>query len=277
MTKRQQLEMDRGQDGSDSVHPLHNVSSDRSLTVYPRGDGQLVVETETLGHLTPRRTHGTDEGRTDAKLPDRPSVHGLSPDLLVPQPATLEPLDQHIRSHTGYPDIIYQATLIPPANFAMVAPFVYRSSFPLKKNFPFLLKLGIKSILTLILEDYPVQNVKFLRENGIRLFQFGVPGNKEPFVDIPQDMIAAALATLLDRRNHPILIHCNKGKHRTGCLVGCLRRLQHWSLTAIFEEYRTFSAPKSRHMDQQFIELFNMAHVGPLIDTNHLPPWPTLL
>ena len=56
--------------------------------------------------------------------------------------------------------------------------------------------------------------------------------------------------------NHPLLIHCNKGKHRTGCLVGCFRRLCGWSLTAIFEEYRIFSAPKQRFVDQQFIELF---------------------
>lgn len=45
-------------------------------------------------------------------------------------------------------------------------------------------------------------------------------------------------------------------QHRTGCLVGVLRRLQTWSLTAIFEEYRRFSHPKSRQMDLQFIEAF---------------------
>lgn len=31
---------------------------------------------------------------------------------------------------------------------------------------------------TLILEDYPDQNLKFLEENDIKLFQFGVSGNK---------------------------------------------------------------------------------------------------
>lgn len=29
---------------------------------------------------------------------------------------------------------------------------------------------------------------------------------------VPEDKISAALAALLDKRNHPILIHCNKGK-----------------------------------------------------------------
>ena len=54
-----------------------------------------------------------------------------------------------------------------------------------------------------------------------------------------------------------MLIHCNKGKHRTGCVVGCLRKTQQWSMTSIFDEYRRFAGTKGRVMDQQFIELFS--------------------
>ncbi|ORY90881.1 protein-tyrosine phosphatase, partial [Leucosporidium creatinivorum] len=161
--------------------------------------------------------------------------------------------------------------LLPPENFAMVSSFVYRSSFPKRKNFKFLKQLGLKSVLTLILEDYPEQNLEFLEAEGIEFFQFGIPGNKEPFVQIPDDKIVAALAVILDVRNHPMLIHCNKGKHRTGCLVGCLRKVQQWSLTAIFDEYRRYSFPKSRSMDQQFIEAFDM--VWEAVDARYLPSW----
>lgn len=56
------------------------------------------------------------------------------------------------------------------------------------------------------------RNIQFLQKEGIKLFQFGIKGNKEPFVDIPQHVIRDALVKLLDVRNHPILIHCNKGK-----------------------------------------------------------------
>lgn len=59
---------------------------------------------------------------------------------------------------------------------------------------------------------------------------------QEPFDNIPEDVICRALVAILDKRNHPVLIHCNKGKHRTGCLIGCIRRLQSWSLTSIFDE-----------------------------------------
>lgn len=158
----------------------------------------------------------------------------------------------------------------------MINSHVYRSSFPKKKHFPFLRTLGLRSVLTLILEEYPETNSTFLDQNGITFFQFGIPGNKEPFVSIPADKITAALATILDRRNHPILIHCNKGKHRTGCLIGCLRKLQQWSLTTIFDEYRRFSWPKSRSMDQEFIELYDERAVWRDIDVRWLPKWSVL-
>lgn len=65
-------------------------------------------------------------------------------------------------------------------------------------------------------------------------------------------------------------------QHRTGCLIGCLRKLQHWSLTTIFDEYRRFSYPKSRSMDQEFIELYPEQTVWPLVDPLWLPRWAVL-
>ncbi|CAG8572135.1 2180_t:CDS:2 [Paraglomus brasilianum] len=194
-------------------------------------------------------------------------------------PDTLSPatnvLSWSTGSSSGEEPVQYEE-LMPPANFNMVSTWVYRSSFPKKKNFAFLKKLGLKSILTLIMEEYPEQNMKFLEANNIHLFQFRIAGNKEPFVQIPEDKICAALAVILDRRNHPILIHCNKGKHRTGCLIGCLRKLQRWSHTSIFDEYRRFSHPKSRSMDQQFIELFDASQVWRLVDKQWVPKWESI-
>eukprot|EP00761_Pharyngomonas_kirbyi_P001757 gb/GECH01001761.1/.p1 GENE.gb/GECH01001761.1/~~gb/GECH01001761.1/.p1 ORF type:complete len:174 (+),score=33.98 gb/GECH01001761.1/:1-522(+) len=169
---------------------------------------------------------------------------------------------------------VKQDILIPPLNFSMVAPGIYRSGYPNKKNFPFLKKIGLKSILYLCPEDYADSNKEFARANGVKILQFGVEGNKEPFVDIPEEVIRQAIVELLDTRNHPILIHCNKGKHRTGVLVGCLRKMQKWSLTSIFDEYRRFAKTKVRMLDQQFIELFDQ-HAVPY-DRRHLPRWAML-
>ncbi|AOW31380.1 hypothetical protein MG5_05998 [Candida albicans P57072] len=151
----------------------------------------------------------------------------------------------------------YDKPLTPPENFAPVINKIYRSSFPQPNNFAFLKKLKLKSILCLIPEDYPHLQQEFIKNENIKLFQLGMSGNKEPFVKISADLITEAVKIVLNPENQPILIHCNRGKHRTGCLVGVIRKLQNWSLTLIFDEYRKFACPKERPMDQQFIELYD--------------------
>lgn len=162
--------------------------------------------------------------------------------------------------------------ITPPENFAPVINNIYRSSFPNSNNFSFLKRLKLKSILCLIPEDYPEIHRQFVEEEGIKLFQLGLSGNKEPFVVISHDLVTEALKIVLDPANQPILIHCNRGKHRTGCLVGVLRRLQKWSLTIIFDEYRKFAAPKERPMDQQFIELYDETDIVNYSNERNLLP-----
>ncbi|XP_021889144.1 probable tyrosine-protein phosphatase At1g05000 [Carica papaya] len=148
---------------------------------------------------------------------------------------------------------------VPPLNFAIVDTGIFRSGFPDSANFSFLQTLGLRSIIYLCPEPYPETNNEFLKANGIKLFQFGIEGCKEPFVNIPDEVIREALKVLLDVNNHPVLIHCKRGKHRTGCLVGCLRKLQRWCLTSIFDEYQRFAAAKTRVSDQRFMELFDIS------------------
>ena len=47
--------------------------------------------------------------------------------------------------------------LQPPKNFAMVYRGVYRSAYPTKKNFAFLKKLGLRSVIYLCQEEYSNQ------------------------------------------------------------------------------------------------------------------------
>ncbi|XP_066396278.1 probable tyrosine-protein phosphatase DSP2 [Miscanthus floridulus] len=77
---------------------------------------------------------------------------------------------------------------------------------------------------------------------------------QEPFVDIPEETIREALKVILGVRNQPVLIHCKRGKHQTGCVVGCLRKLQKWCQFSVFDEYLHF---KARSTDQRFMELFD--------------------
>ncbi|MCL7043734.1 hypothetical protein MKW94_005040 [Papaver nudicaule] len=150
---------------------------------------------------------------------------------------------------------------VPPLNFAMVDNGIFRSGFPDTSNFSFLQTLGLRSIIYLCPEPYPEANMEFLKSNKIQLFQFGIDGCKEPFVNIPEDTIREALQVLVDVKNHPVLIHCKRGKHRTGCLVGCFRKLQRWCLSSVFDEYQRFAAAKARVSDQRFMEKFDVSNL----------------
>lgn len=173
---------------------------------------------------------------------------------------------------TASTDTRHRVPLCPPDNFAPVVNEIYRSSFPQPANFEFLKKLKLRLILCLIPEDYPQPQIDFLARENIELFQLGMLGNKEPFVKISSDLITQAAKIVLNPANQPILIHCNRGKHRTGCLVGVIRRLQRWSLTIILDEYRKFASPKERPMDQQFIELYDLKEIEAYTDSNQLLP-----
>lgn len=174
--------------------------------------------------------------------------------------------------HGGMSSVTAPAgVVVPPLNFAMVSPGVYRSGYPRAVNHTFLRSIALKTVIYLCPEDYSEANIKFCEEEDITLLQFGIQGNKEPFVDIPEVVIREALQVLLDVRRHPLLLHCNKGKHRTGCLVGCLRKVQRWSLTSIFDEYRRYAGTKTRDLDQQFIELFQTGLVRYRV--KYTPAW----
>ncbi|XP_059309665.1 tyrosine-protein phosphatase DSP3-like [Lycium ferocissimum] len=151
--------------------------------------------------------------------------------------------------------------LVPPTNFSAVEDnCIYRSGFPKPSNFSFLQSLNLQSIIYLCPEPYPEENLEFLRVNNIKLFQFGIDGTKEPSA-MSSSAITEALKVMTDVRNHPVLIHCKRGKHRTGCLVGCLRKLQNWCMSAVVEEYKHFAGTKWRETDLKFLENYDVSSI----------------
>ena len=153
--------------------------------------------------------------------------------------------------------------LLPPENFSMVEAGVYRSSFPRTKNIEFLKTLKLKSVLALIPEEYPIAMTDFYNQTGVKLLNCGLDGNKWPFKEIGEENLVSALQLILDNSNRPLLIHCNKGKHRTGTIVGCLRKCRGWASTSILHEYILFASPKVRFEDQMKIEAFNPSSLEP--------------
>lgn len=98
-------------------------------------------------------------------------------------------------------------------------------------------------------------------DTDIQFHNLYFESSQEPF-NKPQDIeqatksLTIALQLILNKQNHPILIHSNKGKHRTGVLIGLMRKvLQGWCLSGIFEEYEKFAMGKSEY-DLELIELW---------------------
>ncbi|ETN99029.1 hypothetical protein RFI_38459 [Reticulomyxa filosa] len=152
-----------------------------------------------------------------------------------------------------------QAVRIPPPLFAVVSNGVYRSGYPRERSFSFLKALKLKTCVYLGLHKVIPELKTFIDQEKITLYQIPIEGNKEPFIKIPEDKIIEALRYVLDTKNHPLLVFCEAGAHRTGALMGCVRKLQQWSLTCIFDEYRRFARDQIiRLLDMQFIDLFDL-------------------
>ena len=169
-----------------------------------------------------------------------------------------------------------QQLLVPPLNFAMVMPGIYRSGFFNSKNYRFLKNsLKIKTVMHLSTDKYTEHkigqdNMEFMKENGIQMFTCKLKAHKEPFGDTEEKVIADALSILFDTRNHPVLVHDDKGKHRAGVLIGCLRKIQGWSLASIFHEYALFTRGSIRLLDMQWIEFFSHPIA---IQIEYVPRW----
>lgn len=147
---------------------------------------------------------------------------------------------------------------LPPLNYgAVVAGSIYRCSYPQPENYDFIKDLKIKSILTLVPEPIAPEYHAFMDEAGIQHFRVHIRANKgEVLIDSYQ--MQRALRLVMDRTNHPIMIHCNKGKHRTGCTIACFRRICGLDTDTVRDEYHTYAGKKARFLDEVFFENFDV-------------------
>ncbi|KAK0706983.1 tyrosine phosphatase family-domain-containing protein [Lasiosphaeria miniovina] len=144
-----------------------------------------------------------------------------------------------------------------PINFGVVVPGVYRSSFPQTEDHLFIKGLKLKTIVTLVQKDFPQGYEAFMHANGIKHHVVDMKGTKKE--EISMTTMKTILRLVLRRENHPLLIHCNHGRHRTGCVVGIIRKASGWDLTKIIDEYKQYAEPKIRDCDVKYITRFELA------------------
>lgn len=192
------------------------------------------------------------------------------------------------------------SVLVPPINFALVAPGVYRSGHPNKKNFPFLLGLSLKTIVYVESTAYRPDSQVFVDSCMISLHTFDLSSESNLFTAKGKKEVEDVVRLLLDKRNHPVLIHDDMGKSTVSLVCALIRRLQRWSLTGIFAEgdmfaghaggsegtgigeagrevSQGFSLPqvktqrRSLLTSNQFIAMFNPRKLG--YEKAHAPDW----
>ncbi|RGP68948.1 hypothetical protein FLONG3_8009 [Fusarium longipes] len=145
-----------------------------------------------------------------------------------------------------------------PFNFGVVIPGVYRSSFPKSHDFDYIKGLGLKTIVTLVKKDDLDRDLEtFITREGIRQVVFNMKGTKKEA--IPLDTMNGILNVVLDKSNYPLLIHCNHGKHRTGCVVGVVRKIAGWDVSRVVAEYNNYAEPKARECDVTYLEGFQVS------------------
>ncbi|KAI9754261.1 MAG: hypothetical protein M4579_004792 [Chaenotheca gracillima] len=147
----------------------------------------------------------------------------------------------------------------PCKNFAQVMPGIYRSSFPQDADLPNLSTFQFRTIITLVEKSYTEAGKRFIKANDIEHIRIVLPGNKGDSIKMKPEQMLEVLETVLDPNCQPVLIHCNQGKHRTGCVVGCIRMAQKWPISNILDEYQKYAGPKARKLDELFVREFDEA------------------
>ncbi|QIW97468.1 hypothetical protein AMS68_002986 [Peltaster fructicola] len=148
---------------------------------------------------------------------------------------------------------------VPPPNFGAVKDgLIFRSAFPQPRNLSFMSDMNLKTILCLVDTENSQESTDFIASGNIKRLRIDVAANKDGNVKSTMESIYEALLIVMDVTNYPLLIHCNQGKHRTGCVIACLRRMQNWPIKDILEEYEAYAIPKARDGDKKLItEIFD--------------------
>lgn len=167
--------------------------------------------------------------------------------------------------------------IIPPLNFCPVERQLYRSGQPSVINQSFIKELNLKTILWLATEEPQDDFLEFCQQHNINIDFTGIINeynyqSVNPWDALGDATIKKALELICDRENYPLLVCCGMGRHRTGTVIGCLRRIQGWNLASVSEEYRRFTGAKGgRILVELLIESFDIRSIE--VNPEKLPDW----
>lgn len=186
----------------------------------------------------------------------------------MPGEAAIDPLDGNVKiSCATKLSKSPSLRIIPPLNFCPVEKQLYRSGQPSVINQSFLEQLHLKTILWLASEEPTEDFLDHCQSQNINIEFVGLINdysytNINPWDSLDERTIKKALELICNQDNYPLLVCCGMGRHRTGAVIGCLRRLQGWNLASVSEEYRRFTGARGgRILVELLIESFDILSV----------------
>lgn len=172
--------------------------------------------------------------------------------------------------------------LIPPSRMSRIEDGLYRSSYPILRNFRYLNRLKLKTIISLIPESPSSDLISYCNYYNINLIHINVL-RTNPLNTSLQNNLVTAINICINSTNFPILIHCIDGKRITSLFVLLLRRLQAYSPIYAISEYWRFQHITARYfistveIDKQTKDLekfcVDLNNVNEIIVGEHIPRW----
>ncbi|KAF2077126.1 hypothetical protein CYY_001573 [Polysphondylium violaceum] len=146
--------------------------------------------------------------------------------------------------------------LIPPFRFAIVEEGLYRGSYPTDKNFRFLKRLKLKTIVSLTPKPPMKSFYTFCERQNTNVKHFTVSKFKDD-VTLSASQVVQLLELMIDPSQLPMYVHCLDGANVTGTIFMCLRKLQNWNLSVIFTEFTRFTRGGTiASAEAEFVETF---------------------
>lgn len=127
--------------------------------------------------------------------------------------------------------------LIPPFRFSTVQQGLYRGAYPTLKNFRFLQRLRLRSIVSVTPEPPTADLVAFCAAESIALHHFYAEKFTSDNVTVSPATVSQILQLLVKQEHLPLYLHCLDGANVTGIIVMVLRKLQNWTKVATLSEF----------------------------------------
>lgn len=155
-------------------------------------------------------------------------------------------------------EVIMKGCSSPPDGWSCVDDAIYRANTILPSHFPFLKCMGIRSVVNV---TSPSKSLQLAADSSsILLIEFNSTSTIMSDT-IAQEVIAFTMCPL----NQPLLISASSpGCVEVATIVGCLRRINRWNITAIMNEFRLYLRDMSPILDinRIFIERFDVSLIS---------------